>query len=153
MKQIIKLISIVAFAFMSVGLAKAQNADKIVGTYQFVSDVTKQATKVKINKVGNSYAAEIIWLEVPNNPDGSPKVDEKNPNEKLRSRKVLGIKILKDLKYDSKDNNWSGGTIYDPQTGKTYKVVCNFESAKKLKVRGYIGIPTLGRTLYWTKID
>lgn len=143
----------IAFLFVGISCAVAQNADKIVGTYSLVSDITKEASKVKIYKSGNDYEAQIVWLQHPNDASGKPKRDSKNPDENLRSRTIVGTVILKGLSYDKDEDNWSGGKIYDPATGKTYKVVCNFESEKKLKVRGYIGIPTFGRTLYWTKIQ
>lgn len=136
---------------LGVERASAQ-ANRIVGTYQLVSDVTGEPSRVKIYKVGNTYEAQIIWLQHPNDANGNPKLDSKNPDAKLRSRKIVGTVIMKGLKYDADDQEWSGGRIYDPATGKSYKVVCSFESARVLKVRGYIGIPTLGRTVKWTKM-
>lgn len=140
---------------MIIGAAemKAQGADRIVGTYSFVSDVTKEPSKVKITRTGNTYQAQIIWLQHPNDASGKPKLDKKNPDEKLRGRKLVGLVIMNGLTYDKDDNNWSGGKIYDPATGKTYKVTCSFDNANTLKVRGYIGIPTFGRTVKWTKIQ
>ena len=46
--------------------------------------------------------------------------------------------------------HWSGGTIYDPDSGKTYK--CNLELLPNgsLKVRGYIGFSLLGKNQIWT---
>jgi uncharacterized protein (DUF2147 family) len=46
--------------------------------------------------------------------------------------------------------HWTGGTIYDPDSGKTYK--CNLELLANgtLKVRGYIGFALLGKSQMWT---
>jgi uncharacterized protein (DUF2147 family) len=46
---------------------------------------------------------------------------------------------------------WSGGTIYDPDSGHTYS--CNLEllDADKLKVRGFMGLSLLGRSQVWTR--
>jgi uncharacterized protein (DUF2147 family) len=45
------------------------------------------------------------------------------------------------------------GEIYDPVHGKTYKCKMWFENDKTLRVRGYIGVPALGRTMTWKKIS
>ncbi len=47
-------------------------------------------------------------------------LDNKNPQEELRNRSLLGMNILNDLAY--KDGVLSGGTIYNADSGKTYTV-------------------------------
>ncbi|MEX2015418.1 MAG: DUF2147 domain-containing protein, partial [Candidatus Hydrogenedentales bacterium] len=53
---------------------------------------------------------------------------------------------------------WDSGTIYDPNNGKTYKCVIKYakdetvQGGEKLDVRGYIGVPALGRTTVWTRV-
>lgn len=154
MKQSIKVIATIAVLIMNFGMASAQNAaDKILGTYSVVSDVSKEVVKVNISKKGDTYQAQIFWMEKPLTADGEIKRDRYNPDPALRS--VPGDKIVLawGLKYDSKANEWSGGKIYDPDSGKIYKTVFKFESPTNLKVRGYIGMPAFGRTMNWKKID
>jgi uncharacterized protein (DUF2147 family) len=63
---------------------------------------------------------------------------------------VIGLKILWDLQKDG--DAWSGGTILDPENGKTYKCLLSLEEGgEKLKVRGFIGLSLLGRTQYWLR--
>jgi uncharacterized protein (DUF2147 family) len=58
------------------------------------------------------------------------------------------MEILWDLKPEG--SAWSGGFIFDPDNGKTYKCVVEVQDGgKKLKVRGFIGFSLLGRTQYW----
>jgi len=128
------------------------NADKLIGNYYVIKEDTKSESRIQIYKNSDGkYEGKIFWLKYPNHPDGTPKYDEKNPNPELRKVKSDHVVLLKDFTYDEKNNLWSGGTIYDPEEGKTYKCKLNFESPTKLKVRGYIGIPALGKTMYWTK--
>ena len=49
------------------------------------------------------------------------------------------------------DGRWKGGTIYDPNSGKTYRCVVTLVDANTLEVRGYVGVPLLGRTETWTR--
>ncbi|MDX9892353.1 MAG: DUF2147 domain-containing protein [Bacteroidales bacterium] len=126
--------------------------DRIMGTYYIYKPETKSESKVQIykNKEGK-YEGKIIWLKKPTNPDGTPKVDKNNPNPKLRSVRLDNLVILKGFKYHEGSDEWIDGEIYDPDDGKTYSCKLKFENDKKLKVRGYVGIPALGKSMYWTK--
>ena len=137
----------------------AVKADDLLGQWYTEDD----DPKVVVTKENGKYTGKIIWLKEPvygkdEKDTGKPKRDKENPNKKLRKRPILGLIVLKGFKFDSKDQEWNDGTIYDPEKGKTYKCVIKFENdskvhkGKKLYVRGYIGIPTLGRTTYWTYV-
>lgn len=133
--------------------AMAQSAgDKIVGTYQVLRN--KVNSKVKITKNSNgTYKAQVIWADNVIKKDGSILYDEKNPDKSKRNVRADQIVLIDGLTYDANDKEWAGGKIYDPTKGKHYTVKCNFENDKKLKLRGYIGVPALGETMYWTKIQ
>ena len=137
------------------GTLKAQSkADKVVGYYLTYDDETgKEKSQIRIYKASNGkYEGEIVWLKEPHYTDGKEKVDKNNPEDKLKSRKVMGLKLLKDFTYDSSENEWSGGSIYNPTSGKTYSSYMKLEG-NKLQVRGYIGKSWmgLGKTATWTR--
>jgi uncharacterized protein (DUF2147 family) len=51
-------------------------------------------------------------------------------------------------------NQWQNGKIVDPENGKTYDCSLRLgENGKKLNVLGYIGIPLLGRSQIWERVD
>lgn len=68
-----------------------------------------------------------------------------------KGKPLVGMEIMWGLSPDGK-NKWSGGTIMDPKKGKEYKCKIELEEEDKLKVRGYVGIPTFGRTQYWYRL-
>ena len=76
--------------------------------------------------------------------------DDLNPDPALRERPLLGLTIMTSFKADG-DSRWKGGSVYDPNSGKTYKCKLNLIDANTLEVRGYIGVPWLGRTETWTR--
>lgn len=44
--------------------------------------------------------------------------------------------------------------ILDPENGKTYKCFIELEDGgAKIKLRGFVGGPLLGRTQYWYRLD
>lgn len=100
--------------------------------------------KIEIYMQGSKLFGKLTWIQ----KTGSK--DEKNPNAKLRSRPVLGLVILTDFEKDS-DTEWSGGKIYDPESGKTYSCKMKLKG-NKLEIRGYVGISMFGRTSVWTRV-
>ena len=153
-----KIIITAALFAISMAFATSVNAqskaDKILGYYLTYDDETgAEKSQVQIYKDANGkYYGKIVWLKEPNK-DGKPKVDDKNPDVKLQTRPIMGLEMLKGFKYDESANEWSDGSIYNPSSGKTYNSYINFESATKVKVRGFIGASWmgLGKTVHWTK--
>lgn len=68
----------------------------------------------------------------------------------LKNKPITGMVILKDL-----TKSVTGGTdgkILDPASGKTYSCYIELIDPNKLKLRGYLGLPTFGRTQYWYRV-
>lgn len=128
-------------------LAQSYKADDILGTW-----LNEEATgKIQLYKENGKYFGKVVWLKEPNDKvTGKPRTDVENPVEKLRSNPLVGLVNMRDFTFDGKEE-WSGGTIYDPKNGKTYKCYIRFDSPNKLKVRGYIGVSLIGRSTFWTK--
>jgi uncharacterized protein (DUF2147 family) len=91
-----------------------------------------------------TYQGKIVGGDSPN------RTDLKNPDPAKRSAQLLGQRILRDLKYDGA-GHWSGGNIYDPDSGHSYSCYLELLAPNKLKVRGYMGFSLLGRTQIWTR--
>ena len=88
--------------------------------------------KVEIYEANGKVNGKIVWLE-----KGPDTKDTHNTDEKMRSRKLMGVNILSGL--TKKSEKWEGGRIYNPKNGKTYK--CSiWPEGDKLKVRGYLGV-------------
>jgi uncharacterized protein (DUF2147 family) len=63
---------------------------------------------------------------------------------------VVGMVIAWGLRRDGEA--WSGGRILDPDNGKEYSVkLTPAADGRTLEVRGYIGMPMLGRTQVWQR--
>ncbi len=105
---------------------------------------------VEVYQDGDVYNGKIVWLQKPTEADGTPSVDKHNPDEKLRSRQLLGLNMLSNLKKSGEE--YSGGVIYDPANGKTY--YCSMEvEGDVLKVRGSLDKRGfLGRTMEWFRV-
>jgi uncharacterized protein (DUF2147 family) len=143
-----KLVLVFAGCVLAFGMnayAADQGKDTIIGKWL----TEKGKSVVEVYHCGDAYCVKIVWLKEPLTKEGKEKVDDKNPDKSLRSKKIVGLEILKDLKYEG-PNKWGGGHIYDPEKGKTYKCKAWMEEGK-LKFRGFIGFSLLGRTTTWTR--
>jgi len=135
-------------------VAQTVAADKIIGTYYVSDDTSDEDCKVQITKdKSGTYSGRIIWVKNPYFKDGSPKRDIMNPDPAKRNTPGDQIPLVFHFRYDAKKNQWVDGEIYDPIHGKMYKCKMWFENDKTLRVRGYIGISALGRTMTWKKLS
>ena len=147
MKTFINLALSLIFIFSTLAVSAAEG-DHLLGLW---FNQEKDA-KIEIYKCGDKFCGKIVWLEEPNEEDGTPKIDDENPDEDLQSRPIMGLNILADFVYVENDT-WEDGEIYDPKSGKTYSCYMKLETEKKLKVRGYIGFSLIGKTNYWTRAE
>jgi uncharacterized protein (DUF2147 family) len=113
-------------------------------------------SKVEIFMCGEKFCGKIIWLKNPIYTDsndgqvGTPIIDRKNPDPALRSRPLIGLRILEGFTSEGY-NTWKNGTCYDPKSGNTYRGKIHLSAPDRLELRGYIGIPLFGRTSVWTR--
>lgn len=128
---------------------KSNEADAIIGEY--LTDRGGSKSKVRITKNAHgTYDAQVFWVEHPYGKDGKKRKDIKNPDKSLRNVDIDKVVIVRGLKYDAEEKEWSGAKIYDPTKGMRVNATAKFESVKKLKLRATI--MGIGQTLYWQKI-
>ncbi|MDA8100552.1 MAG: DUF2147 domain-containing protein [Nitrospiraceae bacterium] len=148
------LFSALVFSFaLSATAVSAAGTDDILGLW---NNAEKDA-KIEIFKCGELYCGRILSLKEPNYPEGSkdgvpgtPRIDFRNPDSAHQKDPIAGLIIVKGFSSEG-DGRYSGGTVYDPKNGKTYKGKMTLVSPGRLDLRGYIGIPIIGRTTSWTR--
>jgi uncharacterized protein (DUF2147 family) len=145
-----KRISLVVFIvlFWSVSLVFA--ADSPIGKWKTVDDETKKEKSIiEVYEVNGTIYGKIIQL-LQEKDGGAGKLCTKCTGSDL-NKPVLGMVIVKDLKKDG--DIYAGGTIMDPNNGKTYKCKVEVtEGGNTLKVRGFIGLSLMGRTQVWQRV-
>jgi uncharacterized protein (DUF2147 family) len=121
--------------------APDSQAAQVIG--RWLTDPPDGIIEISVSVDGH-YQGRIIGGDSPN------RVDAKNPDPARRSAQLLGQLILQDLSYEG-HGRWSGGSIYDPDSGHTYSCHLELLDPNKLKVRGFLGVSLLGRTQVWTR--
>ena len=121
-------------------------AGSVAGTWTTIDDKTgaKRAV-VRVSDSGGNLSGTIVKVYP---QPGDTGVCTNCPGA-FKGKKIVGLTFLWGLKADG-DNEWSGGSILDPKSGKIYKAKVSLKG-NKLYVRGYIGMSLLGRTQVWVR--
>lgn len=109
------------------------------------------AAVVEIAPCDDRLCGRVVWLHSPLGEDGCKLRDKNNPDLALRKRPLIGLQILDGL-VASDHVSWTGGTIYDPVSGNTYRCRLELDGHDRLRLRGYVGIPLIGRSTTWTRV-
>jgi len=118
-------------------------ADTVIGTWK---TQTRNGT-VEVAKCGASICGTIITSDLlAQKPD---QTDVLNKDQSLRGRKLKGLQIVEGGQWDG--SAWSGGTVYNPDDGRTYSGKITPIDADHLKLRGCVFVP-LCKTETWTRI-
>jgi uncharacterized protein (DUF2147 family) len=146
----INLFSLLLIMLFSISTyAQKYSADDLMGVWE----PSHGKGRVKIDKIGDKYFGKVVWIKEPIDPEtGEKKLDKKNPDETLRTRKRLGLRVLQDFSANG-SGYWDGGTIYDPETGTTYSCKITMKDKNTLDIRGFVGVSIFGRTDTWKRVQ
>ncbi|NML18883.1 DUF2147 domain-containing protein [Azohydromonas caseinilytica] len=121
-----------------------------VGLWRTIDDATGQAKSlVRITESGGVLTGRVEQLLDPAQAERrcSACSDER------KDQPVQGMTILRNVRQEE-PGQWGGGDILDPNNGKVYKVRLRPEAdGSRLVVRGYIGLPALGRSQTWQRVE
>lgn len=106
----------------------------------------RQNGVVEIHRCGDALCGRVL--------DGGPlranpdQRDIRNSNPALRTRKVMGLRVLEDLKGGPTE--WKGGPVYDPDSGdRGSSSRISLVSKDVIKLKGCLG--PICRTQTWTR--
>jgi len=140
------ILSALALA-LAAGAAVAQVTP--VGLWKTIDDETKQEkSHVRISEAGGVLNGKVEKLADPTRQDA---VCDKCTDAR-KDQKVLGMTIVEGVKKNADEPHWDGGTIVDPNNGKSYKVrMTPKDGGKVLEVRGFIG--PFYRNQTWLRVE
>jgi uncharacterized protein (DUF2147 family) len=120
-----------------------------IGLWKTVDDETGEVKSlVRIMNQDGALIGKIEKLFPKPGKDPNPLCKKCEADKK--DKPLLGMEILWNLTRSG--DEWSGGYIFDPNNGKTYKCTIKLDGeGTKLIVRGYIGFSLLGRSQTWNR--
>jgi uncharacterized protein (DUF2147 family) len=119
------------------------------GLWRTIDDETKQEKSlVRIADSGGVLSGRVEKLLDPARQDA--KCD--TCTDARKGQAVLGMTILEGVRKNADEPYWDGGTILDPNNGKTYKVrLTPKDGGRTLEVRGFIG--PFYRNQTWQRVE
>ena len=137
-------LAIFATATLSAAFAAipAQAAQPVTGRWATVDG----KAIVQIAPCGKHVCGRIEKILKPT--PGRPQTDIKNPDPALQSKPLVGLALL--TGFADEGGHWKG-TIYDPESGKSYASKLTRNGNGTLKVQGCIA-SFLCKTQTWTAV-
>jgi uncharacterized protein (DUF2147 family) len=141
----------IAFLILLLGSALAPVSSRAEESSSPVGLWKTEDAQIEIFQVDGKLSGKISTLNKEYTSDGIEKTDISNPDPAKRRRPLIGLVFMSGFTPQA-PGRWEHGTIYDPKTGYTYASTLEYAGGDTLRVRGYIGISILGRTVVWTKV-
>ena len=129
--------------------AGAADLQSPVGLWRTVDDETNtERSIVEITRVGDELQGRILRIFY--RPDEKPDPVCEACEGDRKGQPIIGMTFLWGLKPDG--DGWADGAILDPKNGKIYNAKASLDDGgRKLRIRGFIGTPLLGRTQIWLR--
>jgi len=120
-----------------------------VGLWKTVDDDTKQERSlVRISDNGGVLSGKIEKITDP--ARAAAKCDKCEGAKK--DQPIVGMTIIEGIKKHADEPYWDGGTVLDPENGKTYKArLTPKDGGKTLEMRGFIGVFYRNQT--WIRVE
>jgi uncharacterized protein (DUF2147 family) len=133
------------------GIATTSNCDQIIGMWM----ASEKNIVVQVYKDGDSFKASIVWFDDSDDKTRpmDARLDYKNPDKTLRTRKVLGMQVLKNLEYKASSNSWENGVIYDAKNGHEWNSCASIDNEGVLKVTGYWHFKFIGKSMKFSRVS
>lgn len=122
--------------------------NSIAGTWIAYDDDGSALARIEIRIQGRHAEGRIVTV-LARDPSGREPVCARCPGD-ARGKALRGLRIL-DAERNDRDGSWHG-EVLDPGEETVYRCTVQLaENGNRLRVRGYVGLPWLGRTEYWTR--
>ena len=133
-----------AIVLVLLAAAPAVAADAVQGEW-LVQDGKSKVTITPCKAAPDKVCGAVSWLKT---AEDQAKKDSRNPDPALQGRPIMGLPILWDFRQAG-PGRWTGGKIYDPHDGKTYKSKLTVTAPGTLKVEGCVLMICQAQT--WTR--
>ena len=141
------LFNLLFLSLLMTSSAFSADLTSATGDWLTIDDKTgKPASVIRITQVGNELKGSILKIM---DPAMQNAVCDKC-NGVNKNKPIIGLTVMWGLKKAG--NGWAGGTIMDPDNGKSYRAkMALIKDGKKLSVRGFIGFSLFGRSQTWIR--
>ncbi len=145
--------ALIGLALAASAAAAVAQAASPAGLWKTIDDGSKkEKSLVRIVESGGVFTGRVEKILDPEAPKDAVC---KDCTDERKDKPIVGMTIIRNMKQSADDKMaFEGGDILDPKDGKIYKSRMKLvDGGAKLDVRGYIGVPMIGRTQTWTRAE
>jgi uncharacterized protein (DUF2147 family) len=150
MKNLITAALLASSLTLAPAIALAQASP--VGLWKTIDDKTKkERSLIRVSDNGG-----VLSGRIEKRLDADAKPDDKcdSCTDDRKGKPIQGLEIIRGAKKADDVERWDGGSIVDPENGKVYKLrLTPQDGGKTLEVRGFVGMPMLGRSQTWIRVE
>ena len=131
---------------MMTGMMTGQLTGQVTGMWKITDEHSRvEKSIVEIYEKDNMYRGRVVSI-LPT----SKRTHCDACEGELKGKPLVGMDILYDLKKT--EHGGEEGTILNPANGNTYSCYIELVEPNKLKLRGYLGWPAFGKTMYYNRM-
>lgn len=136
-------------ALLVTALAPLAVAADPEGRWRTIDDDTGEARSiVELSVADGTLSGKILRLFNPSEPN--PRCTQCSGERE--GQPIEGMTVLWGLVPE--DGEWVDGRVLDPESGKEYNAKVKLvDDGARLELRGYLGMPMLGRTQVWERVE
>jgi uncharacterized protein (DUF2147 family) len=143
-----RLTSVVVFSALALIAMKPAQAAEPFGTW-LTGDAKGQ---VRMVNCGGALCGTLSWLKEPNDPDTKqPKTDKNNKDAGKRSRPLLGVPIVINMKPSGTPDQWTGD-VYNAEDGNTYSGSFALTGPNTAALKGCVMGGLICKSQTWTRV-
>lgn len=145
------VLSILVILTTAVAFAKEPPQPAAVGLWERVDSSGAPAAWFRILDCNGIYQGKMV--KIFSSPPGQNPADWRCTAcaGAQRNAPVIGLTFINGMRRNGL--SYEGGSILDPRTGLVYSARMDLSpDGNQLSVRGYLGIPILGRTEVWRRL-
>ncbi|MDN7551316.1 DUF2147 domain-containing protein [Burkholderia vietnamiensis] len=137
-----------AVCALFVGAASAfADTTSPVGVWKSIDDSSGQPRSlIEISRAADGTLQGVVVQEL---PVDNPAHRCTSCTDDRKDQVIKGMTVIRGLKQDG--DEWSGGNVLDPDSGRIYRCKIKLADAQHLVVRGYLGVSLLGRSQTWVR--
>lgn len=139
--SIITALCLLLASFSSLA-AHAHRGEQLNGIWE-----SKGGTYFQIYRQNDHFVGKIVGSR-----KNKPIRDKSRASEEHAGPSMMGQIVLHGLEYQG-DGKYTGGHIYNPKNGKTYKARARLKDHDTLEARAYIGISLIGKSETWHRVS
>lgn len=104
--------------------------------------------QVRISRCGQTLCGVLVTSDHIRAEPGA--LDENNSDRSLRTRPLRNLPMLRG--FTGGPTEWTGGSVYNPADGRTYRGTITMQGDNTLRLRGCVVAP-LCRNQTWTRVQ